>query len=55
VPDMVVLSMRYYRLSEETAREVIAEMRDTTSLEVLAGLRGARAVPVPTSPNDLAG
>jgi hypothetical protein len=39
---MVALLVRYYRLSEESARELIVEMQDTRSLENSRGLsRGA--------------
>jgi hypothetical protein len=54
--EMIQLLTRYYSVSEETARELIAEMRDTTSLASLAaGYRGARAVPIPTPLQKLPG
>ena len=51
MPDMVALLVRYYSLSEESACELIAEMRDLTSLESLAGYRGAAGgdTPFPTA------
>ena len=36
--------MRSYGLSRDTARELVAEPEDTTSLECLADYRAARAV-----------
>jgi len=41
--DMAALLVRYYHISPETARELIAEIRDTRSLQSLAGYRVARA------------
>lgn len=49
VPDMVALLVRYFRLSEESARELIAELNDLRSLQSLTGYRAERATP----PNDL--
>jgi hypothetical protein len=44
--EMVDFLMHYYGFSADTAREVLAELRDTTSLQSLAGgYRAARAVP----------
>ena len=42
--DMMQVLVRYYALSEETAREVVMELKDKTSLRSLAGYRVARAV-----------
>ncbi len=50
--DMVHYLARYYGFSEDSAREVVAELRSTESLKHLAGYGVARAV---TPPNDLAG
>jgi hypothetical protein len=49
--DMVNLLTSHYRfLSEASAREVIGEMRDLTSLKVLAcGYRGAGGAEGPTA------
>jgi len=41
--NMIRLLVRYYHLSEESAREIIEELRDTTTLQSLAGYRVARA------------
>ncbi len=46
---MVALLVRYFRLSEESARELIAELNDLRSLQSLTGYRAERATP----PNDL--
>ena len=54
--EMVAVLMRYYRsMSRETAAELVTELRDTRSLQSLAGYRVARAVSASTPPNDLAG
>ena len=45
---MVTVLMNRYRLSEEDAREVIAEMRDTTSLRTIAS--GYRMAPRAETP-----
>ena len=44
----------FYNFDEETAKEILSELRDTTSLQRLAESRAhaARAVPVPP-PDDL--
>ncbi len=45
MPELVNLLVSYYRLSPEGAQEVLAELRDLTSLQSLAGgYRVARAV-----------
>jgi hypothetical protein len=41
---MARLLVRYYGLNEETARELLMELRDIRSLQSLAGYRVARAV-----------
>jgi hypothetical protein len=42
MPEMIGFLTRYYDIDEASARDVIAEMRDTQSLQSLAGLsRGA--------------
>jgi hypothetical protein len=52
VTEMTEFLMRFYAMSEEDAREVIAELKDRRSLEILAGYRvAARAVPAPHRPN----
>jgi hypothetical protein len=53
VAELVNFLVSYYRMSEDTARELIAEGLDTTSLQSLAGCRVARAVPTSTPPLDL--
>ena len=52
--DMAALLVRYYHVSPETAHELVMELRDTTTLQSLAGYRVARAVCPPPS-NDLRG
>jgi len=48
--EMAAFISQFYGLSEATAAEVVAEMRDTRSLQNLAGYRAARAVPTSTPP-----
>ena len=43
--DMAALLVSYYRVSLDTARELLLELRDKRSLQSLAGYRAARAVP----------
>ena len=51
---MAAFLVRYYGMFQATARELIAEGLETTSLQSLAGgYRVARAVPTSTPPNDL--
>ena len=52
VDDLAAFLMRFYRwLSAETARELVAELEDTKSLQSLAGHRVARAVQPLTAPD----
>ena len=56
MPETVLFLMDRYGLSEEGAREVLAEMPESKSLRSLACYRidrGARAVSAPTPPTDL--
>ena len=53
--DMAKVLMCYYALTEETARELVMELKDKRSLRSLAGYRVARAVSASTPPNDLLG
>jgi hypothetical protein len=46
--EMVDFLTRFYGISEATAREVIAEMRDTTSLRTIAS--GYRIAPRADTP-----
>lgn len=49
--EMTEFLMHFYRMAEEDAREVIADLRDTKSLASLAGCYcAARAVIAPTPP-----